>query len=208
MSRRVHALAITILTLAYVPGAQQLPVPERPALFGPHTEPRKPTRHMPVIACGGPPPSTIAEWWTAAAGIVRVRINSHVQTFDRNPDPELPPYIYTELDVAVLDVYKLHPHGTAVGGTMTITHPGGKLELVDAYYVSVTNNFPPPAPGTEWILFLYWNEDLNEFSIFSLQYGAFLIAETKIAPIAPSRFGDAWGGREVDDLAAAIRGGR
>jgi hypothetical protein len=162
---------------------------------------------MPVIACGMPPPSTVAEWQNAAAGIVRVRINSHVQTLDRSPEPDWPPSIYTELEVTVLDVYKLPPHGTAVGGTMTITHPGGRLERTDAHYVSVTNRFPPPAPDTEWILFLNWNEYINQFSIFSLQYGAFLIAESKIASIAPSRFADEWDGKDVDEFAAAIRVG-
>ena len=50
-----------------------------------------------------------------------------------------------------------------------------------------------------------WNEDINEFSIFFLQYGAFVIVENRIVPVADGRFAAVWSGREADNLAAVIR---
>ena len=163
MGRHFCALSITILTLGITTAPkEQLPeVPTPLGVLAP-TEVQKPTHHLFSIACGYPPPSTIVEWRRESAGIVRVRINSH-RTYDSNPEPEPMPYIHTELEVTVLDVFKLHPRAAGVGGTMAITHPGGTLEKADAFYVSIANSFPPPPVGTEWILFLYWNDGTNEF---------------------------------------------
>ena len=204
MSRHLRALAITILTLGGAPAPQEELTEVPPPAFAVQAEVRKPTHHSVSIACGPAPGSTIAEWWNISAGIVRVRINSH-RTYDRHPDPESRPAIYTELDVTVLDVFKLHPRGTGVGGTMTITHPGGTLERPDAYYVSTANGFRPPPVGTEWMLFLHWDSDPNEFWIFSLQYGAFEIVQGRIAPIADSRFGALWSGKDAAAFADALR---
>ena len=88
---------------------------------------------------------------------------------------------------------------------MPITHPGGTLEKADAFYVSIANSFPPPAVGTEWILFLYWDEDTDQFWISSLQYGAFEIVDARVAPVADSRFGALWRGQEADAFADALR---
>ena len=129
MGRHLRALSITILTFGVTTAPQeQLPQgPPPPTEFEARAEVRKPTHPLNSIACGFPPPSTIGEWWKESAGIVRVRINSH-RTYDSNPEPEPMPYIHTELEVTVLDVFKLHPRAPGVGGTMAITHPGGTLE--------------------------------------------------------------------------------
>jgi hypothetical protein len=203
MTRRLCALSITILTLGIAPAPQE-PLPHvLPPGFEGQTAVRKPIHHLASIACGFAPPSTITEWRKVAAGIVRVRINSH-RVYDRSPE-DWRPYIHTELEVTVLDVFKLHPRAASVGGTMTITHPGGTLERDEAFYVSTTNGFPPPAVGTEWILFLSRYEDTNMFWISSLQYGAFEIVDGRIAPVERSPFGDLWRGRDADAFADALR---
>ena len=209
MSRLLCALSITILTFGAAPAPRQQvpqlpPTPPPPTGFGVPTDVRKPIHHLDSIACGFAPPSTIAEWWKESAGIVRVQINSH-RTYDRDRELSSRPYIHTELDVTVLDVFKLHPRAAGVGGTMTITHPGGTLERPDAYYVSTTNHFPPPPLGTEWILFLYWNKDTDEFWISSLQYGAFEVVDGKVALLADSPFGALWSGKHADAFADALR---
>ena len=203
MSRHLCALSITILTLGITTAPQEQP----PLGVLAPTEVRKPTHHIASIACGFPAPSSIAGWWKESAGIVRVRINSH-RTYDSNPEPEPMPYIHTELEVTVLDVFKLHPRAPGVGGTMAITHPGGTLEKADAIYVSIANHFPPPPVGTEWILFLYWDKDTDQFWISSLQYGAFEIVDGRVAPVSESRFGDGWRGQEADAFADALRAAR
>jgi hypothetical protein len=204
MTRRVCTLSITILTLGVVPASQE-PLPQvSPPGLGAQTEARKPTHHLVGLACGFPSRTTLAEWWTVAAGIVRVRINSHL-TFDRRPESGTRPNIYTDLEVTILDVFKLHPRAAGTGGTMTITHPGGTLETSDAYYVSRVNGFPPPAVGTEWILFLGWNEQLNEYWIAGLEQGAFEIVDGKVVPVESSQFGDLWRGKNAEVFADALR---
>ena len=203
MTRCLSALSITILTLGIAPAPQE-PLPlVSPLGFGAQTEVEKPTHHLITLGCGFAPPSTITEWRKVAAGIVRVRINSH-RAYDRSSEDGRP-YIHTELEVTVLDVFKLHPRAASVGGTMSITHPGGTLERSEAFYVSTTNGFPPPAVGTEWILFLYWNEETDEIWISSLQYGAFEIVDGRIAPVERSPFGDLWRGKDAEVFADALR---
>jgi hypothetical protein len=120
MTRGLCVLSITILTLGIAPASQE-PLP-KVAVPGFEAQTQvKPTRHLISLACFGPPtPSTIAEWRKVSAGIVRVRINSH-RAYDRSPD-DWRPYIHTELDVTVLDVFTLHPRAAGVGGAMT-NHP-------------------------------------------------------------------------------------
>jgi hypothetical protein len=79
------------------------------------------------------------------------------------------------------------------------------LERDNAVYVSTQNGFPPPSVGTEWILFLYWDEDTNVFWISSLQYGAFEIVHGRIAPVEGSPFGDLWRGKDAEAFAEALR---
>ena len=45
MSHRLRSLAITILALGCAPAPEELLTPERPPLFGPQSEPQKPTHH-------------------------------------------------------------------------------------------------------------------------------------------------------------------
>jgi hypothetical protein len=114
--------------------------------------------------CGSSPPWTLRGWWKDADAIVRVRVDSQYP-YDHFTDSSPESIVQTELMVAVLEVFKSHPRAVGAGAAMPILHPGGTLTRADGAETHETNGFPPPANGTEWFLFLRWDEGDQRFWI-------------------------------------------
>ena len=66
---------------------------------------------------------------------------------------------------------------------MPILHPGGTLTRADGAETHETNGFPPPANGTEWFLFLLWDEGKQRFWINYLEDGALQVVEGELVPV-------------------------
>lgn len=126
--------------------------------------------------CGSSPPWTLRSWWKEADAIVRVRVDAQF-AYEEVDDAATGPSILTELEVAVSEVFKPHARGVPAGATMTITHPGGTLVRRNGSETHQTNAFPPPANGTEWFLFLQWDEDDQRFWISYLEDGALQVQQ-------------------------------
>ena len=136
--------------------------------------------------CGGGPPTSLTEWFREADAIVRVRIDSQ-NAYDDPYSGSEQPTILTDLEVTVLDVFKLHPRGVGAGATMTITHLGGTIMRADGPDILIANDFPPPPVGTEWFLFLAWNDKGQQFRIDYLDEGAFQVVDGSVVRPRASR---------------------
>ena len=140
-------------------------------------------------ACGPAPPWTLRGWWKEADAIVRVRVDSQF-AYDQL-ELGIDPFILTELEVTVLEVFKHHERAVS-GATMAITHPGGTLMGRNGPETHETNGFPPPPNETEWFLFLRWEKDDQRFWISYLEDGAMQVVDGTLVPQPHASLSTRW----------------
>lgn len=199
--KRFVALAVLPLLAGPAPPVGSLPDVQPPGEEQLAGDPPL-TRMRVTLACGMAPPTSFLQWSHHADAIVRVRIDAH-RTFEEYRDAEREPDIMTELLATVLEVFKLHPEGVGAGATMAITHPGGIILREDGPEMHETNGFPPPAVGTEWFLFLRWQQETRQFWISYLEHGAFQVLNGLIAPESERGVSEAV--QEAEAFAEALR---
>lgn len=135
-----------------------------------------------TTACGSSGPWTLRGAWRDADAVMRVRVDSQF-AYDHFVEFRPEPIIQTELEVTVLEVFKSHPQGVGAGASMPILHPGGTLMRADGEEMHETNGFAPPANGTEWFLFLRWDEGEQRFWINYLEDGALQMVGGDLVPV-------------------------
>ena len=150
-------------------------------------------------------PLDAAGAWKDADAIVRVRVDSQF-AYDHFAESWPEPIIQTELEVAVLEVFKSHPHAVGPGASMPILHPGGTLTRTDGAETHETNGFAPPANGTEWFLFLAWDDGEQRFWINHLEDGALQVVGDELVPVEGASLTTWWRAqRGAEALAKGLR---
>ena len=132
--------------------------------------------------CGSSDPWTLRGAWKDADAIARVRVDSQF-AYDHFVEFWPEPIIQTELEMTVLEVFKSHPHAVGAGASLPISHPGGTLMRADGEEMHETNGFAPPTNGTEWFLFLRWDEREQRFWINYLEDGALQVVGGDLVPV-------------------------
>jgi hypothetical protein len=112
--------------------------------------------------------------------------------------------VMTAHEVTVLDVFKEDRRAGAAGSSMTILQNGGDILRADGIHRYRTNKLSTLPVGSEWVLFLYWNRDLQGFGIFRYEDGAFQIVGDTISTLREGPFADNWRGQLASAFLAAL----
>jgi hypothetical protein len=102
----------------------------------------------------------------------------------------------------VLDVVKAHPRAVSAGAVQEVLQFGGRIRRPDAFETHTVNSFSPLPLGSEWVLFLLWDERLNGFTLLYHQDGAVQIVDGKVA--AATGFHRSWDSRPVEEFLQAL----
>jgi hypothetical protein len=151
-------------------------------------------------SCGMGPPATVAEWWQRADLIVRVRIDSQFAYADQQTlDP-----VVTAHEATVSEVIKAHPRAVGVGASQTILQFGGTLDNGREIIVHSANGFQILPVGSEWLLFLRWDQYVEGFTPVTFAHGAFQIIDGKLVTPNATVFEKTWHARSANALIRAL----
>jgi hypothetical protein len=88
---------------------------------------------------------------------------------------------------------------------MTVFQHGGTVQRADGPDTLIWNGFDTMSVGTEWILFLQWSNELEGFTIYHAEDGAFRILDESVVTLAGSVWGELWRGKPASVLIDALR---
>ena len=186
--RRSLALACLPLLLGLAPAQEALPV-----------------RHVIGNACGFvvDPPKTLREWRERADLVIHVRIVSQV-SFEHETYRDFPD-LMTAHEAEVLTLVKGHPRAVVEGGVQQVIQRGGRTIRPDHILFETWNGFDIMPIGSEWLLFLEWNQDLDGFTLFYREHGAVEFKGGHVATPAIDSYHREWNGRPAEEFLRAIR---
>lgn len=132
---------------------------------------QKPVKEVPIIINYAAKPTTVESATARAHAIVRARIVGSQFRDLKRPDAPYPD-MFTAYQLNLVEVLKRDPH---LPVPTEVLRPGGDFETDQGIKRYVEEGFPAFQPGDEYLLFLYWNENLATYQMIFGVDGAYRI---------------------------------
>jgi hypothetical protein len=163
---------------------------------------QKPVEEVPVIIEYAEPPRTLEDATARAHAIVRARVVGS-QFRQRRVRPDVPPDVNTAYALKALDVLKRDPQ---LPIPTEVLREGGDRETDQGILRYVEEGFPAFHPGDEYLLFLYWNENLAAYQMIFGVDGAYRItSDNRVHGLGRSVLARQHTGRDAREVANRIR---
>jgi hypothetical protein len=185
--RQVGAITLLMALLAAVGVSQQKSVK---------------VREVPLVVNYAAKPITLERATAGAHAIVRARVVGSQFRDLREPGAPVA-NVNTAYALNVVEVLKRDPH---LPLPTEVVRPGGDLETDQGILRIVEEGFPAFQPGDEYLLFLYWNENLATYQMFFGADGAYRVTpDNRLDGLGRGLLAQQYRGQDGREVANRIR---
>jgi hypothetical protein len=189
MHRQVAAISLLIAVLAGAAAAVGV-------------SQQKSVKEVPLIINYAERPRTLEGATARAHAIVRARVVGS-QFRQRIERPDAPPAVSTACALKVLEVLKRDPQ---LPIPTEVLREGGDLETDKGTLRIVEEGFPAFQPGDEYLLFLYWNENLAAYQMIFGVDGAYRITpDNRVHGLGRGVLAQRYTGQNAREVADRVR---
>jgi hypothetical protein len=162
----------------------------------------KSVKEVPLIMNYAEGPRTLEDATARAHAIFLARVvGSQFRTSKERP--EAPPHVNTAYALKVLEVLKRDPQ---LPIPTEVLREGGDLETDEGILRIVEQDFPAFHPGDEYLLFLYWNENIAAYQMIFGVEGVYRITpDNRVHGLGRGVLAKQYNGQNAREIAARIR---
>ena len=159
-------------------------------------------KEVPLVVNYAVKPSTLERATAGAHAIVRARVVGSQFRDLREPGAPVP-MVNTAYALNVVEVLKRDPH---LPVPTEVVRSGGDLETDEGIRRYVEEGFPAFQPGDEYLLFLYWNENLAAYQMFFGADGAYRVTpDNRLHALGRGLLAQRYTGQDAREVANRIR---